>query len=53
MNSTWMLRVILLISVTNFRLVCLLPIIEYTYVLSFFDPRVGRHLFNSVSKITM
>ena len=34
------------ISVTNFRLVCLLPIVAYTYihVCTFvFDPRVGRY----------
>jgi hypothetical protein len=32
------------ISVTNFRLVCLLPIVAYTYICTFvFDPRVGRY----------
>ena len=32
------------ISVTNFRLVCLLPIVAYVYVCNFFfDPRVGRY----------
>jgi hypothetical protein len=32
------------ISVTNFRLVCWLPIVAYTYICTFvFDPRVGRY----------
>ena len=32
------------ISVTNFRLVCLLPIVAYTYICTLvFDPRVGRY----------
>ena len=32
------------ISVNTFRLVCLLPIVAYTYICTFvFDPRVGRY----------
>ena len=32
------------ISVNNIRLVCLLPIVAYTYICTFvFDPRVGRY----------
>ena len=32
------------ISVNTFRLVCLLPIVAYTYIFTFvFDPRVGRY----------
>jgi hypothetical protein len=32
------------LTTTNFRLICLLPIVAYTYICTFvFDPRVGRY----------
>jgi len=38
------------ISVTNFRLVPLLPIVAYTYICTFvFDPRVGKYEKSKIS----